>query len=31
MRFDYSAILSSAPDTGEAVVIFRPEVRIRLP
>jgi predicted aspartyl protease len=30
MRFDYSAILSSAPDTGEPVVIFRPEIRIRV-
>lgn len=30
MRFEYSAILSSAPDTGEPVVIFRPEVRIRV-
>lgn len=30
MRFDYSAILSSAPDIGDAVVIFRPEVRIRV-
>ena len=28
MRFDYTTILSSAPDTGEPVVIFRPEVRI---
>jgi hypothetical protein len=28
MRFDYTAIISSAPDTGEPVVIFRPEVRL---
>ena len=30
MRFDYTAILSVASDTGDAVVIFRPEVRIRV-
>ena len=30
MKFDYTGIISSAPDTGEAVVIFRPEVRIAL-
>ncbi len=28
MRFDYTAILSSAPDTGEPMVVFRPEVRV---
>jgi len=28
MRFDYTCIVSSAPDTGDAIVIFRPEVRI---
>ena len=30
MRFDYTAILSFASDTGDAIVIFRPEVRIRV-
>jgi hypothetical protein len=30
MRFDYTGIISSAPDTGDPVVIFRPEVRIRV-
>ncbi len=30
MRFDYSAIVSSSPDTGELVVIFRPEVHVRI-
>lgn len=30
MRFDYTAILSVVPDTGDAVVIFRPELRIRV-
>jgi len=30
MRFDYTAIVSSSPDTGEPVVIFRPEVRIKV-
>lgn len=28
MRFNYTALLSSAPDTGEPVVIFRPEIRL---
>jgi hypothetical protein len=28
MRFNYTTIISSSPDTGEPVVIFRPEVRI---
>jgi hypothetical protein len=28
MRFNYTTILSSAPDTGEPMVIFRPEIRI---
>ena len=28
MRFDYTGIISSAPDTGDAIVTFRPEVRI---
>lgn len=28
MRFDYTTIVSSAPDTGELVVIFRPEIRL---
>lgn len=30
MRFDYTGLISAAPDTGEAIVVFRPEVRIRL-
>jgi len=30
MRFDYTAILSSSPDSGDHVVIFRPEVRIKV-
>jgi len=30
MKFNYSAVISCAPDTGEHVVIFRPEVRIRV-
>ena len=30
MRFDYSTVVSLAPDTGEAFVIFRPEVPITL-
>ena len=30
MRFDYIGLISSAPDTGEGIVIFRPEVRLRL-
>jgi hypothetical protein len=28
MRFDYTGIISSAADTGEYMVIFRPEVRV---
>jgi len=28
MRFNYTTIISAAPDTGELVVIFRPEVQI---
>jgi hypothetical protein len=28
MRFDYTAIISSAPDSGEPIVVFRPEVRV---
>jgi hypothetical protein len=30
MKFDYTGVISSSPDTGDAVVLFRPEVRIRL-
>jgi hypothetical protein len=30
MKFEYNAILSLAPDTGEPMVIFRPEVRLRI-
>ena len=30
MRFDYTAIVSSSPDTGDHVVIFRPEIRIKV-
>ncbi len=30
MRFPYSAFLSPAPDSGEEVVIFRPEVPLRI-
>jgi hypothetical protein len=30
MKFDYTAIVSSSPDTGDPVVIFRPEVRIKI-
>lgn len=30
MRFPYSAFLSPAPDTGEEVIIFRPEVPLRI-
>ena len=30
MRFDYTPLLSSAPDTGDSVVIFRPEVPVRV-
>jgi hypothetical protein len=26
MRFDYTTILSAAPDTGDPIVIFRPEI-----
>ncbi len=28
MRFEYTGIIASAPDTGDAVAVFRPEVRI---
>jgi predicted aspartyl protease len=28
MRFDYSGIITSAPDTGDPVAVFRPEIRI---
>lgn len=28
MKFDYTTILSLAPDTGDSVVIFRPEIRV---
>jgi len=28
MRFEYTGIISSAPDTGDAIAVFRPEVRI---
>ena len=28
MRFDYTGLVSLAPDTGEPTVIFRPEIRI---
>jgi hypothetical protein len=28
MRFNYTTIISAAPDSGELVVIFRPEIRI---
>lgn len=30
MRFSYSAFLSPAPDTGEEVIKFRPEVPLRI-
>ncbi len=30
MKFPYSAFLSPAPDTGEEVIIFRPEVPLRI-
>ena len=30
MKFPYTGFLSPAPDTGEQVIIFRPEVRIRI-
>jgi predicted aspartyl protease len=30
MKFPYSAFLSPAPDTGEEVIIFRPEVPLRV-
>lgn len=30
MKFDYSAFLSPSPDTGEEVVILRPEVPLRV-
>lgn len=30
MKFAYSGILSPAPDTGEEVLIFRPEVPLRI-
>jgi hypothetical protein len=30
MRFPYSGFLSPAPDTGEQVLIFRPEVPLRI-
>ena len=30
MRFDYTAIISASPDTGDPVVIFRPEVQIKV-
>jgi hypothetical protein len=30
MIFHYTAILSPAPDTGEEIVIFRPEVPLRI-
>jgi hypothetical protein len=30
MKFDYSGVISSAADTGELSVIFRPEVSIRV-
>jgi hypothetical protein len=30
MKFHYSAVLSPAPDTGEEVVILRPEVPLRI-
>lgn len=30
MRFDYTTILSIASDTGEPIVIFRPEIRFRI-
>jgi len=30
MKFHYSAVLSPAPDTGEEVVILRPEVPLRV-
>ncbi|MHB1038529.1 MAG: pepsin/retropepsin-like aspartic protease family protein [Pirellulales bacterium] len=28
MRFEYTAIVSSAPDNGDPVVIFRPEIHL---
>jgi predicted aspartyl protease len=30
MRFDYAAIIARAPDSGDYVVIFRPEVQVTL-
>jgi hypothetical protein len=30
MRFEYTAILSTAPDTGDPLIIFRPEVPLRV-
>jgi len=30
MKYDYTAIVSFSPDTGEPIVIFRPEVIIRV-
>ena len=30
MRFDYTTILSLAPDTGDPMVIFRPEINLRV-
>jgi hypothetical protein len=30
MKFNYTAIVSSSPDMGEPVIIFRPEVRIKV-
>jgi predicted aspartyl protease len=30
MKFDYTAIISSSPDTSDIIVIFRPEVRIKV-
>ena len=28
MKFEYTGIISSSPDTGDHIVIFRPEIRI---
>jgi len=30
MRFDYTGVISASADTGDPIVIFRPEVRIRV-
>ena len=30
MRFDYTGIITSAPDTGDPVAVFRLEIRIKV-